>query len=80
MRRRNMTDEQRAKEQAYQEYLKLREKRPERGEHVQNDDMYGAYFTRNVEDTPYGTSEMRKKSKREQTQRKQLFCCRYTWK
>jgi len=70
----NMNDEQRAREQAYQEYLKLREGRSSRGNYVKNDEQFGSYFTNskkgtNIEDTPYGNSEMRKKSKNEQIAR-----------
>lgn len=76
-RKREMTDEQRAKEQAYQEYLSLREDRSSRGNYVKNDDLYGSYFshnrrervTQNIEDTPYGASEMRRKHKKEQIAR-----------
>ena len=74
----NMNDEQRAREQAYQEYLKLRESRTSRGNYVKNDDQFGSYFTNsgrrtNIEDTPYGTSEMRRKSKNEQIRLFLLF-------
>ncbi len=70
----NMNDEQRAREQAYQEYLKLRESRSSRGNYVKNDEQFGSYFTNsgkatNIEDTPYGVSEMRKKSKNDQIAR-----------
>lgn len=84
------TNEQRAREQAYQEYLRLRENRDSRGNYVKNDDLYGSYFSNNnsrvtyddemfrsrpsrsenqyrsgsyIDDTPYGASEMRRRSK-----------------
>ncbi len=81
----NMDREKRAKEQAYQEYLRLREGGSERGKYVKNDDLYGSYFTgnkraeqkyedtqqirSNIDDTPYGASEMRQKNKKEQIAR-----------
>ena len=77
-RRNEMTDEQRAKEQAYQEYLSLRENKSPRGNYVKNDELYGSYFSsdnrrepakQNIEDTPYGASEMRRKRKNEQIAR-----------
>ncbi len=37
-------NEQRAKEQAYQEYLSLRENRKSRGNYVKDDTLYGEYF------------------------------------
>lgn len=40
-----MDKEQRAKEQAYAEYLALRENRSSRGNYVKNDDLYGSYFS-----------------------------------
>ncbi|MDO5415372.1 MAG: LCP family protein [Bacillota bacterium] len=100
-----MDKEKRAREQAYQEYLKLRENRDSRGNYVKNDDLYGSYFSKGnssnnpyydepayvreayeglrireksestyrsrsaVEDTPYGNSEMRRRSKRDQIAR-----------
>lgn len=84
------TNERRAREQAYQEYLRLRENRDSRGNYVKNDDLYGSYFSNNnsrvtyddemfrsrpsrpenqyrsgsyIDDTPYGASEMRRRSK-----------------
>lgn len=39
-----MSEEQRAKEQAYQEYLSLREHRSSRGHYVKDDTLYGEYF------------------------------------
>lgn len=92
----NMSDEQRARQQAYQEYLSLRENRAPRGNYVKNDDLYGSYFSNgrredrtrdeireeymrarqgnrygsnSIEDTPYGMSEMRRRSKKEQIAR-----------
>ena len=41
---RHNDNEQRAKEQAYQEYLRLRENRSSRGNYVKDDTLYGAYF------------------------------------
>lgn len=40
-----MDKEQRAKEQAYAEYLSLRENKSTRGKFVKNDDLYGSYFS-----------------------------------
>ncbi|HIU26259.1 MAG TPA: LCP family protein [Candidatus Copromorpha excrementigallinarum] len=90
------SNEQRAKEQAYQEYLSLRENRGSRGNYIKDDTLYGEYFPgmgavkkqgssraeasraerqpnsssgisqgrsgSSIENTPYGASEMRKKS------------------
>lgn len=42
---RYMSDEQRARQQAYEEYLSLRENRIPRGNYVKNDDLYGSYFS-----------------------------------
>ena len=95
--RRSMSNEQRARQEAYQEYLRLRENRDSRGNYVKNDDLYGSYFSNNnsrisfeepayrkdsyegfsqrsrsvdvrssIEDTPYGASEMRRRSKKNQ--------------
>ena len=83
--RRGKTDEQRAREEAYREYLRLREGSGSRGNYVKNDDLYGSYFSNNnsrrtyddtsshrsgstgssIDDTPYGASEMRRRSKKE---------------
>ncbi|MDO4546316.1 MAG: LCP family protein [Bacillota bacterium] len=103
--RQNTSNEQRAKEQAYQEYLAMRENRGSRGNYVKDDTMYGAYFPSNrsgaseskkysersrsagrsergqssygdghraekshgslIDNTPYGASDMRRKSKEE---------------
>ena len=82
---RYMSDEQRARQQAYEEYLSLRENRAPRGNYVKNDDLYGSYFSngrredksrdelreeymrvrrgRSIDNTPYGASEMRRRSK-----------------
>ena len=40
----NRSNEQRAKDQAYQEYLRLRENRSSRGHYVKDDTLYGEYF------------------------------------
>ena len=80
------SNEQRAKEQAYQEYLSLRENRGSRGNYIKDDTLYGEYFPGmnsgsrqrggegyrpqerpersggSIENTPYGASQMRKKS------------------
>lgn len=74
--RQKKTSEQRAREQAYQEYLSLRENRSSRGNYVRNDDLYGEYFSgrSSIENTPYGTSEMRRRSQKhrsEQTVRRE---------
>lgn len=88
---RHMSDEQRARQQAYQEYLSLREGRQDRGNYVKNDDLYGSYFSNgrreersrdeireeymrvrrgsSIDDTPYGASEMRRRSKKDQIAR-----------
>jgi len=71
------SNEQRAREQAYQEYLKLRESSSSRGNYVKDDTLYGAYFPKGHDNdlrpsshgTPYGNSEMRRnqeKSARDQ--------------
>lgn len=101
-----MSDEQRAREQAYREYLKLREKSSgSRGHYVKDDTLYGEYFPSSnntgntggssrseytgarggtdsasgrvsvrssIEDTPYGSSDMRKRRQREELAR-QLY-------
>lgn len=78
--------EKQAKEQAYNEYLRMRENRSTRGEFVKNDDLYGSYFSNenrssafstgsnvdvrsSIDDTPYGNSEMRRRSQRDQIAR-----------
>jgi len=87
---RNMSDEQRARQQAYQEYLTLRENSTSRGNYVKKDDLYGSYFSngrredrsrdelreeymkarrRGIDNTPYGESEMRRRSKGDQIAR-----------
>lgn len=84
-------DEKKAREQAYQEYLNLRENRSSRGNYIKDDTLYGSYFPKSrnegfagressdygsaksgsrsfrssIEDTPYGNSQMRKRSKAE---------------
>ena len=71
------SNEQRAREQAYQEYLRLRESSSSRGNYVKDDTLYGAYFPKGHDNdlrpsshgTPYGNSEMRRnqeKSARDQ--------------
>ncbi len=82
--RRSKSDEQRAREQAYQEYLSLRENRDSRGNYVRNDELYGSYFSgsdragsapgsawgrSSIDDTPYGNSEMRRRSRKKQIAR-----------
>ena len=64
----NRSNEDHAREQAYREYLSLRENRSDRGSYVKDDTLYGSYFSRSdqnrrssIEDTPYGASEMRRK-------------------
>ena len=61
------SNEERARRQAYEEYLKLRENSSSRGNYVKDDTLYGEYFPgggkkSSVQDTPYGESEMRRKS------------------
>ncbi len=85
--RQHINNEQHARQQAYEEYLRLREKQSTRGTYVKSDTLYGAYFPggaqnreqrrheasnkvysghegshhgNGIENTPYGTSEMRK--------------------
>ena len=72
--------EQRAREQAYQEYLSLRENRSSRGNYVKDDTLYGAYFPSgnserkqresrsSIDDTPYGSSEMRRRRRQKETE------------
>ena len=50
--------ESRARQDAYQEYLSLREHNEDRGSYVKDDTLYGSYIP-NIEDTPYGVSKMR---------------------
>ena len=64
------SSEERARRQAYEEYLKLRESSTSRGNYVKDDTLYGAYFTggskkSSVQNTPYGESEMRRRSQEE---------------
>lgn len=75
----NRSNEDNAREQAYREYLSLRENRHERGSYVKDDTLYGSYFSRSgqnsksyIEDTPYGSSEMRRKS-REKREREEYL-------
>lgn len=60
-------NENKAKEQAYQEYLRLREDQNNRGNYVKDDTLYGAYFNsssrKSIDDTPYGASKMRRESR-----------------
>lgn len=82
------SNEQRAKEQAYQEYLRLRENRSSRGNYVKDDTLYGAYFPaggsdkssadesrrKSINDTPYGNSDMRRNTKqKEQSERERYL-------
>ena len=74
------SSEQRAREQAYQEYLSLRENRSSRGNYVKDDTLYGAYFPSgnserkqresrsSIDDTPYGSSEMRRRRRQKETE------------
>lgn len=76
----NRSNEQRAKDQAYEEYLKLRENRTSRGHYVKDDNLYGEYFptghenSKNrrkeaqslAEGTPYGDSKMRQNTKKQE--------------
>jgi len=74
--------EQDAREQAYQEYLELRNRNSKRGNYIKDDSKYGSYFANNtdkngaqgrgVEDTPYGNSNMRRQS-REEAQREEYM-------
>lgn len=71
-----MTKEERARKQAYEEYLSLREGSKPRGNYVRNDDIYGSYFQSgenrrrsSIDNTPYGNSEMRRRSKDKQIAR-----------
>lgn len=41
------SEEERARQQAYQEYLSLRENRSDRGNYIKDDTMYGSYIPRN---------------------------------
>lgn len=74
------SNEQRAREQAYQEYLSLRENRSSRGNYVKDDTLYGSYFPKghdsdtrgSANGTPYGNSDMRKKQQ-ERTAREQYL-------
>lgn len=82
----NEDSKRHAKEQAYAEYLSLRENRSSRGSYVKDDDLYGEYFSNrgsgskerkhSIEDTPYGRSEMRSRSNKrasEQSAREQYL-------
>lgn len=87
-----MDKEQRAKEQAYAEYLALRENKSSRGNYVKNDDLYGSYFSGNshsseakqssahrsslIDNTPYGTSEMRRSSQARKSERDEYLAAR----
>lgn len=75
-----MSKEHRAKEQAYQEYLNLRKSGNARGNYVKDDTLYGSYFpsgtkkqtpdgAKGVENTPYGSSEMRRRQQEMERQR-----------
>lgn len=87
-----MDKEQRAKEQAYVEYLALRENKSSRGNYVKNDDLYGSYFSGSghnskakqrsehrggsIDDTPYGASQMRRDSQARQAEREEYLAMR----
>lgn len=87
-----MDKEQRAKEQAYAEYLALRENKSSRGNYVKNDDLYGSYFSGSshsskpkqtsehrggsIDDTPYGASQMRRDSQARQAEREEYLAMR----
>ena len=76
----NRSNEQRAKDQAYQEYLKLRENSSSRGHYVKDDTLYGEYFPAGHEGgkrsgwekasssdgTAYGNSRMRRSTKQQE--------------
>ncbi len=57
-----MGNEHRAKEQAYQEYLKLRQNNGSRGNYVKDDTLYGAYF-------PSGGQQTRQQNNQQQDRR-----------
>jgi len=65
------SSEERARRQAYEEYLKLRENSSSRGNYVKDDTLYGSYFAggsrpqSSVRGTAYGESEMRRRSQEE---------------
>lgn len=73
------SSEERARRQAYEEYLKLRENSSSRGNYVKDDTLYGSYFTgggkSSSHGTPYGESEMRRKTQEAQAreQERQLY-------
>lgn len=88
-----MDKEQRAREQAYAEYLALRENKSSRGNYVKNDDLYGSYFSgsshssetkqttahkngSSIDNTPYGTSQMRRDSQARQSEREEYLAMR----
>lgn len=69
-------NEQNAREQAYREYLELRKSNARRGNFIKDDSKYGSYFANNnqsggsgsgngynIDDTPYGSSDMRRQKK-----------------
>lgn len=83
----NRSNEQRAKDQAYQEYLKLRENNSSRGHYVKDDTLYGEYFPSGNENrrhsrragqassegTPYGDSQMRHNTKQKELSDKEKY-------
>lgn len=84
--RHQQSNEQRAKEEAYQEYLRLRENRNSRGSYVKDDTLYGEYFPAgdlakqsagrrgSVDNTAYGRSDMRQNTRnREQDERERYL-------
>ena len=68
------SDQDRAREVAYKEYLSLRVHSSDRGGYVMSDTLYGAYVSgkprgrgpSSVENTPYGASDMRRKAREQQ--------------
>lgn len=81
----NRENEQRARQQAYEEYLRLRENRSDRGKYVKDDTLYGSYFSSgnsgkddksgssSIEDTPYGSSRMRQQRKQQELERQRYL-------
>lgn len=83
----NRSNEQRAKDQAYQEYLKLRENSSSRGHYVKDDTLYGEYFPAghesgkrsdrteagSSEGTAYGSSRMRRNTKQQEQSEREKY-------
>lgn len=83
----NRSNEQRAKDQAYQEYLKLRENSSSRGHYVKDDTLYGEYFPAGHEGgkrsgwekasssdgTAYGNSRMRHSTKQQERSEREKY-------